>query len=178
MVTVSIRFFRNGEIQLISIAGRKDVDILKQVNEIIMQQNPQEKDNLLGQLSQVLEYHHGLNEADVVEGVRLLLSAALQEGNKAVRETFFSTIAVAVAYHHIRNRIDWDGLHDALPSLDKWELEYVLDILGFSGQVRYLPVLKKYARNPDPEIREWAEDAIENINSWVAHASASQKEAV
>jgi hypothetical protein len=74
------------------------VDILKQVNEIIMQQNPQEKDNQLAQLSQVLEYHHGLNEEDVVEGVRLLLSTALQEGNEAVRETFFSTIAVAVAY--------------------------------------------------------------------------------
>jgi hypothetical protein len=154
------------------------MDILKQVREILAQRNLQEKDNLLTQLDQVLEYHHGLNEADIVEGVRLLLSAALQEGNKAVRDTFFSTIATAVAYHQIRNRIDWSRLHDALPSLNKWELEYVLDILGFSGEVRYLPILKKYARDPDPEIREWADDAIENINSWVAHTSASHKEAV
>jgi hypothetical protein len=69
-------------------------------------------------------------------------------------------------------------LHDALPSLDKWELEYVLDILGFSGQVRYLPALKKYAHDADPEIREWAQEAITEIGYRVAHASASQKEAV
>ena len=110
--------------------------------------------------------------------MRLLLSAALQEDNKAVRETFFSTIATAVAYHHIRTRVDWSRLYNALPSLNKWELEYVLDILGFSGEVQYLPILKKYARDPDPEIREWADDEIENINSWVTHTSASQKEAV
>ena len=154
------------------------MDILKQAREILVQRNLQEKNNLLAQLSQVLEHHHELNEADIVEGVRLLLSAALQEDNKAVRETFFSTIATAVAYHQIRNRIDWSRLYNALPSLNKWELEYVLDILGFSGEVRYLPILKKYARDPDPEIREWADDAIENINSWVTHTSASQKEAV
>jgi hypothetical protein len=148
------------------------VDILKQVNEIIVQQNPQEKDNLLGQLSQVLEYHHGLNEADVVEGVRLLLSAAMQEGNKAVRETFFSTIAVAVAYHHIRAGIDWDRLHDALPSLGKWELQYVLDVLGLSGQVRYLPALKEYAHDADSEIREWAQEAITEIEYRVVHAGS------
>jgi hypothetical protein len=154
------------------------MDILKRVDDILVERNPQEKDNLLEQLSQVLEYHHGLNEADIVEGVRLLLSAALREDNKAVRETFFSTIAIAVAYHPMRTRIDWDRLVAVLPSLDKCELEYVLDILGFSGHVRYLPILEKYAHHTDPEIREWADDAIENINSWVAHASASQKKAV
>jgi hypothetical protein len=63
-----------------------------------------------------------------------------------------------------------------MPALDKCELEYVLDILGFSGQVRYLPILEKYAHHTDREIREWADDAIENITSWVAHAS--QKEVV
>ena len=151
------------------------MDILKQVKEILVEQNSQEKDDKLEQLRQVLEYHHGLNEADIVEGVRLLLSAALQEDNKAVRETFFSTIDTAVGYHDIRRRIDWDRLVAVLPSLGKWELEYVLDILGFSGHVGYIPVLEKYTRHADPEIRAWAEDAIENVNSLVAHAADVQK---
>jgi hypothetical protein len=34
------------------------MDILKQVKEILVQQNPQEKNSLLAQLSQVLEYLH------------------------------------------------------------------------------------------------------------------------
>jgi hypothetical protein len=77
------------------------MDILKHAREILMEQNPQEKDNLLEQLSQVLEYHHGLNEADIIEGMRLLLSAALQEDDKALRETFFSTIDTAVGHHNL-----------------------------------------------------------------------------
>ena len=152
------------------------MDILKWVDNILEEQNPQEKNSLLAQLDQALESHHGLNEADIREGVRRLLSAALQENNKAVRETFFGTIAVAVAYHPMRTLIDWDRLVAVLTSLEKCELEYVLDILGFSGQVRYLPVLEKYAHHTVPEIREWADDAIENITSWVARVS--QKEAV
>jgi hypothetical protein len=152
------------------------MDILKHAREILMEQNPQEKDNLLEQLSQVLEYHHGLNEADIIEGMRLLLSAALQEDDKALRETFFSTIDTAVGHHNLRTRIDWDKLVRILPSLGKWELEYVLDILGFSGEVRYLPTLEEYAHHSDPEIREWADDAIENITSWVAHTTHIQVE--
>jgi hypothetical protein len=149
------------------------MDILKQVKEILVEQNPQEKNSLLAQLSQVLEYHHGLNEADIAEGVRLLLSAALREDNKAVREMFFSTIDTAVVYHDING--DWDRLVAALPSLDKHELEYVLDILEISGKVRYLPALEEYVHHADPEIREWAQEAITEIEYRVSHATASQR---
>jgi hypothetical protein len=154
------------------------MDILKRVNDILVEQDPQEKNGLLAQLDQVLEYHHGLNEADIIEGVRLLLSAALREENQAVRVMFFSTIAVAVAHYPMRTLINWDRLVAALPSLGTCELEYVLDILGFSGNVRYLPVLEEYTHHADPDVRESADDAIDNITSWVAHTSALQKEAV
>ena len=49
------------------MSGRKDMDILKQARKILVQRNLQEKNNLLAQLSQVLEHHHELNEADIVE---------------------------------------------------------------------------------------------------------------
>jgi hypothetical protein len=67
----------------------KAMDTLKQVKEILAQQNPQEKYYQLDQLCDVLEYHHGLNEADVIEGIQPLLPVALQEDNKEVREAFF-----------------------------------------------------------------------------------------
>ena len=149
------------------------MDIIKEVKEVLVQQNPQEKHYILEQISDVLEYHHGVNEADVVEGVRLLLSAALQEDDKDVRETFFSTIAAAVVYHDING--DWDRLVAALPSLDKHELEYVLDILEISGKVRCLPALEEYTHHADPEVREWAQEAITEIEYRVMHATASQQ---
>jgi len=147
------------------------MDILKQVKEILLQQNSQEKHYQLDQLCDVLEYHHELNDADVGEGVRLLLPAALQEDNQEVRETFFRTLDKAIIHHEIKTRVNWDKLLTVLPFLGKWELVYVLEILGFSGQTKYLPVLEEYAHHADPEIWEWAHEAIENINSQVAHAT-------
>jgi hypothetical protein len=45
------------------------MDILERINDVLVEQDPQERDSLLDQLSQALKYHHGLNESDVVEGV-------------------------------------------------------------------------------------------------------------
>lgn len=151
------------------------MDILKLVKEILVEQKPYEKDYLLESLSQILEHHHGLNEADIIEGVRLLLAAALQEENKEVRETFFSTIDNAVLHHDIGDCIDWDTLVPLLSDLGKWELDNVLHTLGLSGQARYLPILNEYAHHADPEIRESAQDAIREIEYRVAHATPSRK---
>ena len=105
------------------------MDILQQVKDILEQQNPQEKHYQLDQLCDVLEYHHGLNEEAIVEGVQLLLPAALQEENKEVRETLLQTLDKAITHHDIRTRIDWDKLLTLLPFLGKWELVYLLEIL-------------------------------------------------
>jgi hypothetical protein len=40
---------------------------------------------------------------------------------------------------------------------------------------QYLPILEKYARHADSEIREWAQEAITEIEYRVAYASASQE---
>jgi hypothetical protein len=149
------------------------MDIVKEVKEILALQSHYEKDDRLEQITDVLEYHHGLNEADVVEGVRLLLAAALQEDDKDMKQTFLRAIENAVVHHDIGDRITWDALAASLSSLEKWDLEYVLNVLGLSGRVRYLPILNEYARHADPEIREWAQEAIREIEYRVAHASPS-----
>ena len=58
---------------------------------------------------------------------------------------------------------------------EKWNLEYALNVLGLSGQARYLPILNEYAHYVDPEIRESARDAIREIEYRVAHAAPAQK---
>lgn len=154
------------------------MDILKQVKEILVQHNLQEKETLLSQLDDLLEYHHDLKEADVVEGARLLLIAALQERNRPIRQTFLSTIYTAVACQDVGNRVDWDGLAVMLPSLEKWELQHALDTLGLSGQARYLPFLKEYTHHTDPDIKGWAQEAITEIEYRVAHTPVTHKKAV
>jgi hypothetical protein len=152
------------------------MDIIQEIKEILALQNPNEKDSRLSLLNDDFEYGDDLNEADVVEGTQLLLVAALQEDDHRIRQKFFRTIDKAIVHHDISKYVDWDKLVATLPSLGKWELEYALDILGISGQARYLSALEEYTHHTDPEIREWAQEAITEIEYQIERASASQKD--
>ena len=154
------------------------MDIVKDVEEILKQRNPHEKKRGSEKLSDVFEYVRDLSQRDVAEGVQFLLAAALLEDDQDVQESFFHTINNAVVYQHIECRVDWDTLATSLSSLGKWELEYALDILGMSGKATYQPILEEYTHHVDPEIREWAQEAITEREYRIAHTLASQKEAV
>lgn len=151
------------------------MDIVREVKEILALQNPGEKDDRLSVLNSAFEYNDELNRADVIEGTQLLLHAALQEDNKVLRKRFFRTIDQALVYQEIGGCIDWDALAALLPSLEKRDLVYVLDILALSGQGKYFSRLDEYAHHADPEIRKWAEEALEDLEDSIAHASPAQK---
>jgi hypothetical protein len=149
--------------------------MIKEIKDTLALQDPQERVSKLEQLSDVFEYSHGFNGEDIIEGTKLLLAAALQEKDQSMREQLFYTIYTSVVHQDIGDRIDWDALVDILPSLNKLQLEEALGVLGLSGQERYLHVLDKYMRNADPEIREWALNAIGEIKYRLVHASDKQR---
>ena len=151
------------------------MDILKEIKEILALQNSGKKDSRLSVLSSEFEYGDRLDKANVAEGTRLLLAAALQEDDKVLRKEFFDTIDQAVVYQEIGNRINWDTLAVSLPALEKRDLVYVLDILGLSGQEKYISLLDKYVHHSDPEIRQWAHEALEDLADSIAHAPDAQK---
>ena len=152
------------------------MNMTKEINDTLALQNLREKVGKLEQISDVLEYDHGLDEEDVIEGTKLLLAAALQEEDQLTKEQLYYTIYTSVVHQDIGDRVDWDALVDVLPSLNKLQLEEALGVLGFSGQERYLPVLNVYTHNADPEICEWALDAIGEIKYRQAHASEEDVE--
>jgi len=154
------------------------MDIIKEIKEILTLQGLGEIERSLSLLNDELEYCRDLDKVDIADGAKLLLTAALQENNQMVRTKFFRTIDKAVIHHNISAYVNWDRLVARLTSLGKWELEYVLDILGISGQAGYLPALEEYAHHTDPEIREWAQEAIDEIEYQIEHTSASHREAV
>ena len=154
------------------------MDIVKDVKEMLEQRNPYEKESEIEQLSDVFEYSRDLSQEDVAAGVQLLLAAALQEEDQDMKESFFHAMNNAVVYQRIGSCIDWNMLAGFLPSLAKVHLDYALNMLGLSVQEQYLSVLEVYAHHPDPEIRTWAQEAIDELKYRLAHAPASQKEAV
>jgi hypothetical protein len=153
----------------------KDVNIVEEIKETLKLQNHHEKESQLEQLSDVFEYCRNLSEGDVAEGVQFLVAEALQEADQDMKESLFHAINNAVVYQHIGSRINWDMLAASLPSLEKMHLDYALNILGLSVQEKYLFVLGVYTHDPDLEIRKWAQEAIEELEDRVTHATASQK---
>lgn len=151
------------------------MDIVKEIKAILALQDASEKDSKLSLLNDEFEYGHELNAADVVEGTQLLLAAALQEDDKVVKKKFFRTIDKAVLYQEIGNCINWGGLVVSLPSLEKSDLVYVLDLLGLSGQEDYLSLLDEYAHHSDPEIKKWANEAIEELKDRITHGTDSRR---
>ena len=158
------------------MSERRYMNIVKEINEVLALQNSNEREDGLERINDLFEYSQDLKDVDIVEGVQLLLTAVLQERDARAKRQLFRIIDKAVARYDIGNSIDWDVLATSLSSLEKRDLVYVLDILGLSGQGKYLSVLTTYAHNFDSEIRAWALDAIEEATYRVAHASDIQKE--
>ena len=150
------------------------MDIAKEAADLVAQQQPEEQRERLGVLSSVFEYSRNLDPVDVGEGVQILLDAALQvnPADEETKEAFLDTIYSAVVSRDVGDRVNWDGLIPVLPSLEKKPLlEYALDVLGLSGQEKYLPVIEKYTHHSDPDVRQSVEDAINEITYRVAHRS-------
>jgi hypothetical protein len=147
------------------MAERSEMDIVKEIEELLALQDPYEKRARLERLSDVFEYNLELN-GDVVQGVQSLLTGALSEKDERVKEALFHAINNAVVYYegeNIGSRIDWDMMVAALSSLEKDCLIYALSMLGLSGQKRYLQILNAYVQNADPAIKTWALDAISDL---------------
>jgi len=151
------------------------MEIIKEIKEILELRDPDEKDSRLSVLNSEFEYDDRLNKADVIEGTHLLLAVALQEDNKVLRKKFFRTIDQAVVYQDIGDCIDWDALALSLPSLEKRDLVYVLDIIGLSGKRKYFSLLEQYTHHVDPEIRQWAGESLIDLEDTIARASSARK---
>ena len=160
---------------------RKGMDIVKEIKDILALLNQHAKDRGLERMNDVFEYGYGydLEEEDIVEGVRLLLAAALREQDPVIKQRILRTIFKAVVYRPAKSMIsgiDWDSLAASFSSLDKWQLAYSIVILGLTGQKRYIPILEPYTLHTDPDIRERAIDAIKKINSMTAHTPDKKEE--
>ena len=155
------------------------MDFVKEIKDILMLPNHQ-KDNKLEFLNEVLEYGHGydLEKEDIIEGLKLLLAAALREQEPMMKQRFLRTIFLAVVCRQgkylRRSDIDWSSLAASLSSLSKWQLIYALDILGASGQNGYVPALDQYIHHVDPEISKRAMEGIDSIKFLSAYDADPQ----
>jgi hypothetical protein len=92
-----------------------------------------------------------------------ILKRALIEQCIEVQETALSALVDAAALPACAS-IDWSLLVQTLPFLNQRLVEYALQIIAFTHDLQYEPVIKRFCDHPDPLIRETADESLVELH--------------
>jgi len=94
--------------------------------------------------------------------IDVLLNAALTESDMAVKIEIFESLAKAAVFQDI-TAIDFTRLSQNIDRIPEECLGRTIDILSFTYEINYLPIIKRYLNHPDLYIRESAEYGVKEI---------------
>ncbi|MFC7443079.1 hypothetical protein [Laceyella putida] len=109
-----------------------------------------------------------INIEEVTSIINLLIKEALIEKNKELRMLLLSIIINALSHYYgdyHRDEINWNLIVEGLDIFPD-DIEEMIEIIGFSGDTKYISVLEKYVCYPEDDIRESAREAIESIKNY------------
>lgn len=138
------------------------VQIAKLLDQIMKMADKKKADQKLGEIADII-YFGGLDSSELKQVLQKMIGYLAKEKDQVVRETLLNTILEAIVKYDVGEALTYDEIIPILDKFNEEELGYALDILGFSRDDNYLPVLSKYLQHPVKEIRETAADAIEEI---------------
>lgn len=134
-----------------------------EIEEILKIQNVQEKVERIEDSVYELSENRSIGAEEVGEATALLLQEALGEQNKEVKEAMFDLLATAVSWHQIETFIDWDAILAHIPYLAGNTLLSALEMLGWSKDKRYIPLLERYLDSSNIWVRITALEALSQI---------------
>lgn len=136
-----------------------DVTYLKR---LILNRN-KDLDLKLDEIGDLLEYGT-LNRNEVIKFTEYALDLAIAEENMAVKESLFRILLNAVTFQAVADKVEWDKLANALPSLHDAILDYALTIISFSKKRKFINVIEPYLNSPTDYSRQTAAEALVEIN--------------
>jgi len=136
--------------------------LTKIVKEILKLKDVNEKELRIDDLGDMLEF--GVYEKkDLIDSVNLMLNFSASETNLKIKESVFHAINNALVFQNIGEFINWENFIKELDKLNGELLDYGISFLGFSRNEEFLPIIKEYLEHDNKEIRETAQEAIEEI---------------
>ncbi|MFD7910261.1 HEAT repeat domain-containing protein [Streptomyces sp. NPDC059752] len=107
-----------------------------------------------------------LAQGDAVRVVERLVAVALSDESYELRESALHALCTATTPYELPYLVvaplaAADGMEPLL-------LEYVLDVLGATGDRAALPAVERFLRHPDPGVRREAADAVKELR-WRLH---------
>jgi hypothetical protein len=137
------------------MAGSRIVrDLLKRMHAA----DPRERDLAAAELGDLFEADY-LQERDFVMAIPKLIQAALAESDPVAKESMFDALSSAATLEKA-GLVTWEPIAAHIEELAPDCLEHALVILGFTGDVKYRPVIKPFLRHPDKYIQEEAREAL------------------
>lgn len=96
------------------------------------------------------------------ELIEILLSFAQTEPDIEVKIEIFESLLKAAVFQNITS-IDFRQLSEYIHDVPEECLSRVIDILSFTYEISYLPIIKSYLHHPNPYVRKSAECAVKEI---------------
>lgn len=134
-----------------------------EIEEILKIQNVQEKVERIDESVYELSENRSVGAEEVGGATALLLQEALGEQNKEVKEAMFDLLATAVSWHQIGTFLDWDAILAQIPYLAGNTLLSALEMLGWSKEKRYIPLLERYLDSSNIWVQITALEALSQI---------------
>lgn len=134
-----------------------------EIEEILKVQSRGEKTERIEEIVFDLSSRRSVAEEEVGETAAILVQAALGEQNKGVKGALFDLLATIVRWYRIDRLIDWDAILAQIPSFTGKILLFALEMLGWSRDQRYIPLLERYLDSPNIWVQITALEAIAQI---------------
>lgn len=134
-----------------------------EIEEILKIQDVQEKLERIDDRVYELSENRSVGAEEVGEATALLLQKALGEQNQEGKEAMFDLLATAVSWHQIETFIDWDAILAQIPHLAGNTLLSALEILGWSKDKRYIPLLERHLDSSSIWVQITALEALSQI---------------
>lgn len=131
---------------------------IKEVNYIMINGSKNEKIFLLSYLNDIFESYNK-NIEDFVEIVQSLIELALNSNDDDIKVELLETICKAQTYQNIEN-ISFEGFVEALNTVPIKFLARYIDILSYTSNKTYLPIILKFKNHEDKYVCQAVEDAI------------------
>lgn len=129
----------------------------KMVNEI---------DEIIDEISDVFEY--GQIENDIcLELSQLLINDVIKVEDEELQESMLNAISNAAIYKNIAEYVNIDILVDNIDKFNIANLEYILIVIGFTHNKKYVPILKFYINSKNKNLSENAKLALKEIENKV-----------
>lgn len=152
----------------------REESLLEQIQDAMSIKDEQKRVLYVKSFGTVFELHTYLPLEEVIEAVNFLLNRALEENDESWQYIFLDLVSVATNYREeVGRNIELNYLVKHLPFFSLNNLITAIEILGYSEDKKYIPVLQMYLSHIQFGVRDGASDAIANINLAIARNDRS-----